>query len=142
MSDLQTLIARAREISEAATKTPWPRLYGSGPDEDVGTFMSGAVGPTHTYLLNDEWEYEDPKPTVLSEEEATKRAAADQAAIVLQRNTFDALLDVAESADNLCKATNPILDDDLVFIQRARIATHKHLTALTAALTAAIGENE
>ncbi len=83
-ADLQTLIARAREISEA------------------------------------------PAPKV----------------VVLRRDTFDALLDVAESADNLCKATNPILDDDLVFIQRARIATHKHLTALTAALTAAIGESK
>jgi hypothetical protein len=71
----------------AATAGPWPKEPGYGPDEDEGDWVIGAVGPSHRYLIDDAWDYDDmPQPSVLLEAEAKRRAEADQHFVNLSRN--------------------------------------------------------
>ena len=93
-----------RALISAASPGPWGTLPGVGENEDEGCFDVGAVGPSYSFLVDDYWDEENGiKPMhILHEEEAQRRAKADQMFLSASRTLMPKLVQVLEDAIALC----------------------------------------
>lgn len=84
-------------------------------DSEGATYMSAyASGPIYRFLIDDKWEHNSTKPMgIISEEEANRRAQADQKFAKAARTMMPKLIAVAEAAKDverlISKEVNPAL---------------------------------